>query len=666
LGFTTTDVGLPNLPHDRLEMLRQLLPIVTTRPMSLSRFNGPRPRAWVLNVGRGDQSWQVAGVFNWDLRREETLYLDWDDLGLEPGTRALVYDFYSQAPVGIFDGAVALRLAPTSGRALAIHPLQDRPLFVSTDRHITQGAAEIEGLQWDAAARVLSGRFNWGVEGRTWHVTVYVPDRFHATEARVGGGEVPLESVGYGLVRFAVTGRTALWQVGFVPRTLDLPQPGPGSLRVAEGTAVVDLRRRQRPSADFIAALRQDVVGGQRRVVIAPRRLTPEVLDLQRALGVRWGLFRTAPGERCWLLADAYQPDEPDDELVFRTSCVGCRPNAVDALWSVCGKGAVAVLGPDAEPALLEQVVKALGSDAWLAAAHATERSFRHDTAVRLTDVAADAAAGHLTARLDLPQTLRGRRLSVHLRREWGSLEGQRYAGVPQLGVAINGTPLPVMQNPCRPYSPPQGYDELYHAIPDGVLRWDGSDRIELQAGPKVARPELFAGEAASSIELRIEDASRVGDTGLVPLPEPALVGDERPFEALLGAGGAVVSVTHGTPGVAATVTGEVHPHSGWPVRRHGESYCVWALDEMTLEVTVPKGSAGTIEVLAYDADAYRHETLLFEDGTERPLTDFADGIWVAFPFTAQDSADGRLRLTVRKDHGYNCVLSRLRVRLNR
>jgi hypothetical protein len=39
LGFTTTDVGLPNIPPDRLELLRQVVPIGIMRPLDLYRFD---------------------------------------------------------------------------------------------------------------------------------------------------------------------------------------------------------------------------------------------------------------------------------------------------------------------------------------------------------------------------------------------------------------------------------------------------------------------------------------------------------------------------------------------------------------------------------------------------------------------------------------------------
>ena len=72
IGFTTTDIGLPNIPRDRLELLRQIVPIPTIRPLDLYRFVAyPLPRVWVLNIQKGDSCWRVLSIFNWGLRRED-------------------------------------------------------------------------------------------------------------------------------------------------------------------------------------------------------------------------------------------------------------------------------------------------------------------------------------------------------------------------------------------------------------------------------------------------------------------------------------------------------------------------------------------------------------------------------------------------------------------
>ncbi len=685
LGFTTTDIGFPKLPPERLEMLREMLPIVTTRPMSLCRFQGPWPSCWVLNVARGQQEWQVLGVFNWDLREEKTLDLDLADLGLDPAERYLVYDFASQASVGIVTGRLSLRLAPTSGRSLAVHRLAAVPRFISSDRHLTQGAAEIDELAWDAAALRLTGRFLNGVAGRTYHLTCYVPAGLEAVAATVQAADAALAVVGPGLVRFAVSSREAAWQLTCRPARVPAAAPtAPASRPVPTGLHAVrtlgdvaagkgrglflDLGSAPAPAADLIAALRQAVAAdGAPLVLVAAAEPKAGARALQEALELRWGLWAPQEGAPWKLLAGEWVPDlDGAPAAAFRTVCVGFRANAFAGLAARCGRGVVAVLAPSVPDAGLAAVGAALATDAdgWLGGVRAEHAALRTGAATTLTDITADPDQGVFRGRLALSPLLRTQRLSVHVRREWPCLAGQAYAGVPTVAVLLNDQLLPVIENPCRPYSPPERYDELYHSIPEGVLRGDGSDRIELRMKDRIGRPEQFAEEARTAVELRLESAARVGQTDLAPLPEMALVLDERPFEAALGAGGVAVSVLHARSGVAVVASENATPHGGWPARGRGTTYCLFAKDAFSLQVTLPKTSAGILELLAYDADAYRQQTLAVEGSAEQRLTDFGAGVWVRFPFTAAETADGRLEVKVRNDHGANCVLSGLRLRL--
>ncbi|MFQ6098732.1 MAG: hypothetical protein ACE5O2_13475, partial [Armatimonadota bacterium] len=178
-----------------------------------------------------------------------------------------------------------------------------------------------------------------------------------------------------------------------------------------------------------------------------------------------------------------------------------------------------------------------------------------------------------------------------------------------------------------------------------------------------IKSPQRFEADAATALELRIETPSRLGENELAPLPEVALVWNPVPVDAFLGAGGAAVGVTTRlAAGYGIRLTGDVHGFTGWPVHGDGVTHCAWALDGFAVEVAVPRRAVGVVEVLAYDADDYRKETVSFEGRDERRLEDFANGVWLKFPFTARDSEDGVLRIEVKKVHGYNCVLSRVRL----
>jgi hypothetical protein len=60
-------------------------------------------------------------------------------------------------------------------RLLALHRKQGVPQVVSTDRHVLQGALELESVAWDAARRRLSG-LSLGPKGSAHNVAVFVPE----------------------------------------------------------------------------------------------------------------------------------------------------------------------------------------------------------------------------------------------------------------------------------------------------------------------------------------------------------------------------------------------------------------------------------------------------------------------------------------------------------
>ena len=664
LGFTTTDVGFPNIPADRLEMLRQVVPITTTRPLDLFRFEHTGlPHWWVLHAQRGDQTWAVAGVFNWGLRAEEVLYASFDELGLDPDREYLVYDFYSQAPVGIFANGIGCRVAPSSGRALAIHALRDRPLFVSTDRHITQGAAETEGLRWDRRSARLSGVFTRGVKGRTYHVTIYVPPGHEVRAFRAGGREGRWERQEAHLVRGAIPcdSERIPWSFTFDTHRAAPPTQGTPAPHIRDAPNVVVVRSPSERRDWRKLASEQ----GKTIVLLSPSGPSAALRAFQDSTGVAWGLYRKAGSNAVWLTVGGATPELPDGTL-FQTSCIGFRVNAVLGVYKPLGRGGILVLSPSIGPARLAEIMRAVrrNKESWAAGLVRDQERLLHATLSTVSPVVLDLPDRQASQQVTLSPSLRGRELSFHIRRHWPSL-GTSFAGVPRIALRLNGTDLPNLLNPCRPYSPPEGYDLCYYQIPAGLPRFGSpANDLVMTARQDLADPAAFEGDAATALELRIETPSRIGDTELVPLPEIALLWDPLPLDAFLGAGGDAVGVTtRQADGFGIRLAGDVHGFYGWPVRGEGVTHCAWALDAFTVELTVPPGTAGVVEALAYDADSYRRETVAFEGRDDRRLDDFANGVWLKFPFTADDSADGLLRIQVTKLHGYNCVLSRLRLR---
>ncbi|MBI2300315.1 MAG: hypothetical protein HYU66_15445 [Armatimonadetes bacterium] len=664
IGFTTTDIGFPKLPPERLDLLRKLVPIAVTRPIDLYRFPSI-PHWWVQTRQDEERTWQVAGVFNWGLRSEETQFMPLEGLGLDPTKEYLVYDFWSQQPVGRFRGAIGLRVAPTTGRALAIHPIGDRPFIVATDRHVTMGAAELANVHWDGNARTLSGEFVAGVKGQTFHLTVFAPERWQPAGATVAGEPVTLRLLtdGERLYDVAVpcSGAEEPFAVTFEPALPATARPAPRE--VVPGA--VDLGAAGvlgRVTETDLAALVRKARAGEIGLLTSPTTWSPELAGLQAKVGVRWGLHRPAePGAEWRLVPDAGLSEAPDD-LLYRATCIGFQPNRAAVIVKRMGPGALVILPPTDSVELRHELEDQGGLPPQLAASGAEMQAHTEAGAtatVGAFEINAERTAG--TAPLHVPWGLIERRLSFHFRRLSMSVLDNVW-GVPRVTLLLNGTELPHLYNPCRPESPPQEWDSLYFEIPAGLVRGEGKDEVTVRSAIAAKDPAALAADLHAGLELCVEDAAVAGRTTLVSPPLVALTAPDG-LDALLGLdGGARYLNQSGDLGV--TWEGGT-PYNGWPLARPGGvSHCLFSTTGFALKVKVPRATRGTLEVFAYDYEGVRTEDVTFEAGKPVTVEQFADGKWLRFPFTETDTRDGELRVTVSNPRGGNAVLSRVRLKL--
>ena len=115
-------------------------------------------------------------------------------------------------------------------------------------------------------------------------------------------------------------------------------------------------------------------------------------------------------------------------------------------------------------------------------------------------------------------------------------------------------------------------------------------------------------------------------------------------------------------PGVAVRFAGGPTPYARWPAAGGQPYHCLFADRDWGIVITVPKGATGVVAVYAYDPEGVRKQTVTFQGGNPTQLDDFSKGAWVEYPFTAEDSANGLLRLAVQKRGQGNCVLSKLKI----
>ncbi|HET7132326.1 MAG TPA: alpha-galactosidase [Gammaproteobacteria bacterium] len=163
-----------DLDPGKLDILQKVTPSFGAAAVPVDLFDSDRPTAFVLHVERPFAQWTVAAFFNPDREHAAERTFDLRRLGLDPARTYVAYDFWQQRFAGEIKSELRARVAPGSVTLLALHAVTGRPQLLSTSRHVTQGAVELEDVQWDEAARVLCGT-SIGAVGSAHHVLVYLP-----------------------------------------------------------------------------------------------------------------------------------------------------------------------------------------------------------------------------------------------------------------------------------------------------------------------------------------------------------------------------------------------------------------------------------------------------------------------------------------------------------
>jgi len=166
---------LTELDAIKLDILGKVLPAYGEAARPVDLFDTDLQSAFVLRVKKPYGEWTVAGFFNPDLAATMERRYPLERLWLETGKTYLVYDFWKEIFMGEISGEISVAVPPGSVTLLALHEKAGVPQFISTSRHVMQGAIEIEEVFWDAETKTLSG-ISLGPMNSSHYVTVYLPD----------------------------------------------------------------------------------------------------------------------------------------------------------------------------------------------------------------------------------------------------------------------------------------------------------------------------------------------------------------------------------------------------------------------------------------------------------------------------------------------------------
>jgi len=237
-----TSDRLPDLPPSRIEMLRCIYPAVDVRPLDLFDPGDSLRPLWDLKVAHLGRTYDVVGVFNFTDCDHATRHVRWADLGLDPEQKYHVYDFWQGMYLGAWDHGVFVEVPPSDVRVLTLVPAADRPVLISTNRHITQGWVDLTSLESDSAdgQAILRGTSRV-IAGDPYVVTIGLPpgEPAQSVSARVEPrGAVKYWTLAHHgcatLSLWSDQTREVEWELRFRPQpAYQFPADGPGSVNVA-------------------------------------------------------------------------------------------------------------------------------------------------------------------------------------------------------------------------------------------------------------------------------------------------------------------------------------------------------------------------------------------------------------------------------------------------
>jgi hypothetical protein len=202
-GMIMTSDRMYELSPEKIDVLKRVLPVYPQSARPLDLFEKDMPEIWLWEINKDFGKWHVLGVFNYT---DETLSreISYDYLGLDSNREYLFFDFwkkkmptrssrYNYRTLMPFDNEVFLELSPRSCFVIAIREKLDHPQLLSTNRHLTQGAIELEDVKWNEEKKELSG-ISELVKNDDYELVLTLPKDMEFNKAEVADSDVSCEA----------------------------------------------------------------------------------------------------------------------------------------------------------------------------------------------------------------------------------------------------------------------------------------------------------------------------------------------------------------------------------------------------------------------------------------------------------------------------------------
>ena len=333
---------LPELPEERVKLLRRTMPNHGLRPRPVDLFSSELARVWLLSDTGSGVRRDVVGLFNWRENEPQEVDVTPEFVGLPEAERFVGYDYWADRFVPPFAGRLRFSLAPATCRVLALRAEADHPILVSTSRHITQGIVDVVDEQWNVDELVLAGTSRV-VAGDPYELRIVVPvgeGSFRAVEAVADKvtTEMSFEQNGPKLrvrIRCSETG-TIRWKVRFRQEAVELPPLEPVTDVRAEVTySEVRLRWEGHGATGFRVERSDGRVSETSESHFSDRLIAPGTDYLYRVLAIGWdGTASEASSIRVSTLDELKLPPVPPQPEISITEL---KPLLAKTGWGQIG-----------------------------------------------------------------------------------------------------------------------------------------------------------------------------------------------------------------------------------------------------------------------------------------------------------------------------------------
>jgi len=281
---------LPELSDERVNVLQRTIAparLYTARPLDV--FESPLANIWRLtrpaSASEAQNETVIFGLFNWSENEPLAVKRTFKELGLDESAEYVGFDFWANAFVPPFRGALDCELPGGSCRVLALSKMAaDRPTLVGTNRHVTSPLFEVKNARWDAETRTLSGT-STVVTNDPYELRLVLPDGLKVAEKQAENLKV--EAAGR-TVRASFTPETSgevAWEIRFEKGSNPIPAPEKPQ-NLTGKASYHDLRLAWDETPNFGYVLTKKTADGAVRKVVSVAGT--QFTDFEVATGETW------------------------------------------------------------------------------------------------------------------------------------------------------------------------------------------------------------------------------------------------------------------------------------------------------------------------------------------------------------------------------------------